>query len=205
MIAKGKLFVVSAPSGSGKSTLIKALLKDKRVHNLVYAVSHTSRRPRPGEIDGEDYVFVSPEDFRAMIVNGEFLEWTKTYDYYYGTSAKRIMLQLDYGYNVITDVDVVGAKAIRDLFPEAILIFISVPSFKILKERLSRRATETLKDEEKRLAKARSEVAEIEVFDFLIVNDDMEKALSELVEVINTGEGPRAPSKEELWEEFFKC
>jgi guanylate kinase len=198
-----KLYVISAPSGAGKSTLIKAVLRDPRVKGLVYAVSHTSRVPRPGETNGKDYFFVSPREFQAMIDRDDFLEWTVTFGNYYGTSEKHIKEKLASGESVITDVDVVGAKNIKKRLPESVLVFIAPPTFAILEKRLTLRHTESNDALAERLDLARNEIGEIGLYDFLIINDELDAALDALVGIINKGTGPKAPPKEKLWADFF--
>jgi guanylate kinase len=204
MVSPGSLTVLSAPSGAGKSTLIKALLADPRAAGTVYAVSHTSRDPRPGEIDGVDYHFVSPEEFRAMIDRGEFLEWTETFGRYYGTSRPLIERQLASGQRVVMDVDVVGAKAIRAAFPEARLVFVVPPSYRALAERLAGRHTESAERAKERLSRAAMETAEREIYDFLIVNNDLAAAVDELAGIVVDGKGAPASGPPGFWEGFFK-
>jgi guanylate kinase len=198
------LTVLSAPSGAGKSSLIKALLEDPRTSDTVYAVSHTSRDPRPGETDGLDYRFVSPETFKAMIGRGEFLEWTETFGRYYGTSRAVIEGNLASGRRVITDVDIVGAKAIRGSFPDARLVFVAPPTFRDLQSRLVQRQTETEESARKRLARAAEETAARDLFDFLLINDDFDRALEELVGIVLEGKGAPVCGPPGFWENFFK-
>ncbi|MDR1166676.1 MAG: guanylate kinase [Deltaproteobacteria bacterium] len=203
MIYTGKLFVLSAPSGAGKSSLIKAVLSDSRVENLVYATSHTTRAPREGETDGVDYYFAPLETFREMAERGDFLEWTKTFENYYGTSRVVIEEKLAMGYRVITDVDVVGAKAIKESFPAAKLIFVITPTYAVLKERLQGRHTESAAGKELRLKRTVEEIAQRDLYDYLIVNDNFAKAKEELVAIVNGGEGRPIAGQEEFWARFF--
>ncbi|MDR1081216.1 MAG: guanylate kinase [Deltaproteobacteria bacterium] len=205
MGSSGGLFVLSAPSGAGKSSLIKALLEDPRAGGTTYAVSHTSREPRQGEEDGREYHFVTPDEFRAMIGRGEFLEWTETFGRYYGTSRALIEKQLESGLTVVADLDVVGARAIRGIFPEARLVFVVPPSFRVLTERLSGRQTETDDSARERLARASHETAERFIFDCLVINDDFRKAEDELVDIIvNGGPGTPVEGPPGFWEGFYK-
>ncbi|MDR1042232.1 MAG: guanylate kinase [Deltaproteobacteria bacterium] len=204
MAYSGGLIVLSAPSGSGKSSLIKALLNDPAIGGLAFAVSHTSRNPRPGEVDGKDYHFVSPEEFRAMVDRGEFLEWTETFGRYYGTSRVLIERQLATGLTVIADVDVVGARAIKASFPDARLVFVVPPSFRALTERLAGRNTESKLAARTRLARAAEETAQRDIFDFLIINDDFGEAERELVDIVTKGEGRPVEGPPGFWEGFFE-
>jgi guanylate kinase len=204
MVKTGKLYVVSAPSGAGKSTLIKAVLQDARFKDLVYAVSHTSRDPREGERDGKDYFFVTREKFEEMVKHGDFLEYTETFGNYYGTSKKVVEERLRAGLDVITDIDVVGAKNIKKFFPDAVLIFIAPPTFEILRERLANRQTESKENFELRINQAKAELSEAYLYDFLIINDDLSSALNVLMDIIQRGVGPKVPDKEKLWADFFE-
>jgi guanylate kinase len=140
---QGKLIVISAPSGSGKTSLIHAARLELGEANLSYSVSHTTRNPRPGEVDGRDYHFVTQEEFSEMAERGEFLEWTRTFGCSYGTSKTLIDKKLLTGANIVADVDVIGASNIKKLFPVALLVFIAPPSFAVLREYLRSRNTET--------------------------------------------------------------
>jgi guanylate kinase len=202
--ATGSLVVVSAPSGGGKTSLIKAVLADPRAGRTAYAVSHTSRDPRPGEVDGRDYHFVTPGEFREMIARGEFLEWTETFGRYYGTSRKPVERLLAEGHAVIADVDVVGARAIKSSFPDARLVFVVPPSFRILAERLEGRGTESGDSAKARLARAGHETAQRGLFDFLVINDVFELAEQELARIVASGEGCPASGPPGFWEGFFK-
>ncbi|MDR1313018.1 MAG: guanylate kinase [Deltaproteobacteria bacterium] len=204
MGSTGGLIVMSAPSGAGKSSLIKALLEDPLAGGPAFAVSHTSRAPRPGEEDGRDYHFVSPEKFREMAAEGEFLEWTETFGRYYGTSRVLIESQLASGLSVVADVDVVGAKAFKAAFPDARLVFVVPPSFRVLTERLTERRTETEESARERLARAALETAERGAFDFLVINDDLAKAESELLGIVTLGRGGPIEGPPGFWEDFYK-
>ncbi len=178
----GQIYVMSGPSGVGKSTIIKRL-RD-RTPDLVYSISHTSRAPRGREKDGVHYHFVDRNTFRAMIEDGAFLEWARVYDDYYGTAYSSVKEQLDSGVDVIMDLDTVGAGNIRKAHPESVLIFILPPSYGELENRLRQRATEEEGAIQSRLQKARREIMECVHYDYLIVNDDLDKASREAEAVI---------------------
>ena len=179
-----KLIIFSAPSGSGKSTIINYLLKQNL--NLAFSISATSRPPRGTEQHGVEYFFLSPEEFRQRIANDEFLEYEEVYeDRFYGTLKAQVERQLEAGQNVVFDVDVVGGCNIKQFYGErALSIFIQPPSIKALRQRLEGRGTDTPEVIEDRLAKASYELTFAPKFDKVIVNDDLEKAQAETLEVL---------------------
>jgi guanylate kinase len=172
----GKLIIFSAPSGSGKSTIINYLLTQGL--NLAFSISATSRPPRGTEQHGVEYYFLSPEEFKQRIANNEFLEYEEVYaDRFYGTLKAPIEKQLEEGYNVVFDVDVVGGCNIKKYYGErALSIFIQPPSVEELRKRLVGRGTDTPEVIESRIAKAEFELGFADKFDIVIVNDDLEKA-----------------------------
>jgi guanylate kinase len=172
----GKLIIFSAPSGSGKSTIINYLLTQGL--NLAFSISATSRPPRGTEQHGVEYYFLSPEEFKQRIANNEFLEFEEVYaDRFYGTLKAPIEKQLEEGYNVVFDVDVVGGCNIKKYYGErALSIFIQPPSVEELRKRLVGRGTDTPEVIESRIAKAEFELGFADKFDIVIVNDDLEKA-----------------------------
>ncbi len=174
----GKLFVVSAPSGAGKTTLCRRVLE--AVPDLRYSVSYTTRPPRPGEEHGRDYFFVSREVFQGMIDRGEFLEWAEVFGRYYGTGRGWVESQLEQGLDVLVDIDIAGARQIRERMPEAAFIFVIPPTFRELVRRLETRHTETDEQVRIRLARARDEFAALDMYDYLVVNDDLERATADL-------------------------
>lgn len=178
----GQIYVISGPSGVGKSTIIRNL-RD-HVVDLSYSISHTSRAPRGTEKDGVHYHFVSEKTFREMIENGAFLEWARVYDDYYGTAYPGVEQQLASGCDVIMDLDTQGAANIRKARPESILIFILPPSYEALEKRLRVRATDREGVIQSRLRKAQRELRECVHYDYLIVNDTLERAVSEAEAVI---------------------
>ena len=179
-----KLIIFSAPSGSGKSTIINYLLKQNL--NLAFSISATSRPPRGTEQHGVEYFFLSPEEFRQRIANDEFLEYEEVYeDRFYGTLKAQVERQLEAGQNVVFDVDVVGGCNIKLFYGErALSIFIQPPSIEALRQRLEGRGTDTPEVIEDRLAKASYELTFAPKFDKVIVNDDLEKAQAETLEVL---------------------
>lgn len=175
----GNLIVISAPSGAGKTTLCNSIVKI--LDGVAFSVSHTTRRPREGEIDGVDYYFIDEAQFREMIERGEFAEWAVVHGNFYGTSKRVLNELMQKNTDVLLDIDVQGARQIKALYPEAVLVFIMPPSFDVLKERLYKRGAENL---EGRLRRALEELKEYFFYDYVIINDNLEKALSELKAII---------------------
>jgi guanylate kinase len=181
---KGKLIIFSAPSGSGKSTLINYLLTQPL--NLAFSISATSRPPRGTEQHGVEYFFLSPEEFKARIARGEFLEYEEVYkDRFYGTLKEQVEKQQAAGQNVVFDVDVVGGCNIKKFYGDrALSVFIQPPSVEELRRRLVGRATDSAEVIESRVAKAEYELTFAPKFDVVIVNDDLEKAKAEALDII---------------------
>jgi len=178
MRKKPTIMVLSSPSGGGKTTLARLLRKE--IKELTYSVSTTTRPMRKGERNGIDYTFVSEKEFKKMIKKGEFVEWALVHGHYYGTPVKNIKDALKKGKDILLDLDVKGAKNLKKIFPEAILVFITVKSLKELKRRLILRRKDDLKTIEMRLRNARKELKEIKRFDYLIINDNLKKAKAQL-------------------------
>ena len=178
----GLLFVVSAASGTGKTSLVKALLE--RVNNLHVSVSHTTRGQRPGELDGVHYHFSQKEDFLALVQQGGFIEYAEVFGNYYGTAQATVKQQLAKGHNVLLEIDWQGAEQVRKLFPESQQIFILPPSQFDLRQRLSNRGTDSVEVIEHRLSCAVEDMQQYLNFDYLIINDDFNKALHDLESVI---------------------
>ena len=179
---KGKIFVISGPSGAGKSTLIKGVRK--RVDNLGYSISHTTRSPRPGEQNGIDYFFVDKAAFKEMTDNNAFVEWASVYDDYYGTSYGTLEEKLNDGLDIILDIDIQGAKNIKEKIDDCLLIFILPPSKDVLEKRLRGRATDNPETIGKRISQAASEITNCSWYDYLINNDVLENATKELESII---------------------
>tara|TARA_R110001599_G_scaffold17243_6_gene69204 strand:- start:7683 stop:8306 length:624 start_codon:yes stop_codon:yes gene_type:complete len=178
---KGNLFILSAPSGAGKSTLYKALLnQDDKVR---ISISHTTRAPRTGEEHGREYYFIDDESFLDMIAEDAFFEHAQVFDNFYGTSKESIFGMLEQGLDVILEIDWQGARQIRQFYPEAIGIFILPPSLPALEERLRSRATDTDDVIQRRMAKAVNEMSHYHEYDFVIVNDDFDAALSQMAAI----------------------
>ncbi len=174
---KGALLIISAPSGAGKTTICRKLLA--RRQDLHYSVSCTTRAPRPGEKNGKAYFFLTREDFKRKISHNEFLEWAMVHDEYYGTPRRFVDDIVKKGENVIMAIDVQGAMSIRRKHPAAILVFVLPPSMDELKSRLAARrdASESVA---KRLANSRGELAFAKDYDYVVVNDDLEKAVDQI-------------------------
>ncbi len=181
-LTKGILFVVSSPSGGGKGTLIQRVLNS--VPNVSYSVSYTTRKPRPGEVNGREYFFVSTEEFEQMIARDEFLEWAHVHGKLYGTSRSQVANEIDAGRDIVLEVDVQGAASVRQLIPESASIFILPPSFEILRQRLIARGTDSEEELQLRLRNAPEELKDYSTFDYLIINDDIEKAAAKLAAVV---------------------
>lgn len=181
-MSASQLTVITGPSGVGKGTLVRLLLA--RHPHLQLSVSATTRKPRPGEREGEDYIFLSQADFQTMIDADQFLEWAEYADHYYGTPRSTVEEQINQGKQVILEIEVVGARKIKQAFPTADLVFILPPSLAELEHRLKRRGKDSPSAMHKRLEQAKRELAASHEFDHQIVNDDLEKALKALEAII---------------------
>ena len=178
----GNLFIVCAPSGAGKTSLAKELLKaDPRIK---LSVSYTTRRPRPGEVDGREYHFVSEQRFGQMLEQGEFLESALVHGNHYGTSKRWISAQRAAGSDILLEIDWQGAAQIRRLFPESIGIFILPPSFDALLLRLNKRAQDAPDVIARRLDAAREEIGHVGEFKYVIINDNFEQAAQDLISIV---------------------
>ena len=193
---RGSLIIISGTTCAGKGTVIKELLtRDK---NLYLSISYTSRPMRGKEQNGKDYYFVTPEEFEAKIKNNEFLEYAQVqYGCYYGTPKKEIETKLNAGLDVILEIDVLGAKQIKEQFPETILIFIMAPSMEIVKERIKARNTEDADQIIKRFRRAYQEINEINKYNYVVINDNLEDAVKK-VESILISEKCRVDRIEEI-------
>ncbi|GIU19349.1 guanylate kinase [Shewanella sp. MBTL60-007] len=185
MTARGNLFIVSAPSGAGKSSLISALLRDQPV-DMQVSVSHTTRQPRPGEENGQHYHFVNQDEFKSLIADGAFFEWAEVFGNYYGTSRVTIEQTLEKGIDVFLDIDWQGAQQVKKLMPESIGVFILPPSKTELERRLTGRGQDSEEVIAGRMAQAVSEMSHYNEYDFVIVNDDFDKALADLLAIIRS-------------------
>ena len=179
----GTLYIISAPSGAGKSSLLRAMLESSG-GGVVLSVSHTTRTPRPGEVDGKDYHFVDAEVFQAMVGRGEFLEHAQVFDNFYGTSQKGIEAQLSEGLDVILEIDWQGARQVRRLVPGAVGIFILPPSRQALEERLKGRGQDDDAVIARRMSDAVSEMSHYSEYDYLVINDVFQVACDELASII---------------------
>ncbi len=179
---RGILFVVSSPSGGGKGTLIQRVLKN--VPNLSYSVSYTTRAPRNGEVEGREYFFVTSEKFEQMIAAGEFLEWARVHGHLYGTSRQQVSREVFAGRDIILEVDVQGAASVRELTTDSVSVFILPPSLELLRQRLIARGTDSTEEIELRLRNARRELKEYKSFDYVIINDEIERASGQLACVV---------------------
>ncbi|MDQ3927056.1 MAG: guanylate kinase [Actinomycetota bacterium] len=179
---RGSLIVVSGPSGAGKSTLIRAALE--AVDGLAYSVSATTRRPREGEVNSRDYIFLSREEFEEWIDEGRFLEWAEYSGNLYGTPEERVEEHLRSGLSVILEIELQGARMVRQRRPDAIMIFVRAPSLEETRKRLEGRATEDSEALEARMTTALSEVAAMDEFDYEVVNDDRQRAREGMIRTI---------------------
>jgi guanylate kinase len=191
----GNLIIVSAPSGAGKTTLVAgALGRDNRARP---SISFTSRSPRAGEKQGVHYNFVSRDEFEAMIANGDFLEWAEVHGNLYGTSRRAVEEVRSSGSDVILTIDIQGAAQARQLFPDAVSVFIMPPSLDALAERLESRGTDTAHDRRLRLESALHEMEQYVNFDYVVINDDLNRAINELGAII-TAERCRTARRSEI-------
>lgn len=195
MNEKGKLIVISGPSGAGKSTVVFKAIEGK--DNVCFSTSVTTRKPRPGEVDGKEYFFVDIDRFREMVENDELLEHAEYVANSYGTPRSYVEQKLSDGMDVILDIEVQGARQVNEKMPDAVKVFIIPPSMGELKRRLESRGTDTARAIEARLIRARQEYKEADFYDYIIVNDDADKAAGEL-SAIMTAERCRAVGREQL-------
>lgn len=184
MIGKGTLYIVSAPSGAGKSSLISALLEKNPTYAMKVSVSHTTRDMRPGEEDGVHYHFVSRGEFESLIAEGAFLEHAEVFGNYYGTSRPWIEQTLEQGIDVFLDIDWQGARQIREQMPLARSIFILPPSNSELERRLTTRGQDSKEVIAKRMSEAKSEISHFSEYDYVIVNDDFDNALTDFKAIL---------------------
>jgi guanylate kinase len=193
-MTSGVLFVVSAPSGAGKTSLLRALIPtDPR---LRLSISHTTRAPRPGEEDGVHYHFVDRTAFAAMAAAGEFLEHAQVFDNLYGTAERSVRAVLDKDLDVVLEIDWQGARQVRARFPEAVSVFVAPPSVAALRERLGGRGQDSAEVIERRMRDARGELSHFGEYDYLVVNDVFEQALSDLRAIV-AAERLRRPRQQE--------
>jgi guanylate kinase len=178
----GHFFVIAAPSGTGKTSLVRALVN--AVNDLQISVSYTTRPPRPGDVHGRDYYFITALEFSQMIEKNEFLEHAMIYQHHYGTSREWVMKKLAGGIDVLLEIDWQGAQQIRQLFPHAILIFIVPPSLETLRQRLQNRRQDQMGVIAERMEGAQEEISHYREFNYLVINDQFEQALADLQHIV---------------------
>lgn len=179
---RGLLIVISGPSGAGKGTVCKALLKE--VKDLNISISMTTRKPRIGEIEGINYYFVQEDYFKKMIEEGEFLEYARVYENYYGTPKRKVLEKLNQGENVILEIDIQGALKVKSQFLEGVFIFIIPPSMEELKNRIKKRGTETEEEVSKRFQSSYKEINYVSKYNYIVINDEIEKAVEKIKSII---------------------
>ena len=199
MNEKGKLFVISGPSGSGKSTVVNRAIQGRE--DMCFSTSVTTRSPRPGEVDGKDYFFIDPQRFQEMVERDELLEHAQYVAHSYGTPRAFVEQKLNEGMNVILDIEVQGARQVREKMQNAVLIFIIPPSLEELRRRLINRGTDAADVIEARLQRAAEELKEADLYDYLIINDDLDTAAREFTSIL-TAEHCRVPHRIHLLKEY---
>ncbi|MBO7611211.1 MAG: guanylate kinase [Elusimicrobia bacterium] len=182
MNKKGMIIIVSAPSGAGKTSICDALIKSDK--NIVYSVSTTTREPRKGEKNGREYFFVNDSEFKKMVKKNMFVEWAKVHDHFYGTSKKVLEQTINKGKDILLDIDVQGAVKIKKQYKNALMVFITTPSLKILKERLIKRNKDSMEVIKRRIENAKKELTYLPKYDYLILNDKLDKSIEEAKSII---------------------
>lgn len=182
MKRRGILFVISGPSGVGKGTIREALLKN--MQDIEVSVSATTRPPRPGEVHGKDYFFLSRDEFKKMIEEDKFLEWANVYQNYYGTPRDFVIENLQQGKDVLLEIDIQGAMQVKSKMPEGVFIFIYPPDIKTLSERLCTRGKDSKESIERRLAACEEELRHVKYYDYVVVNDELEAAVKKTEAII---------------------
>jgi guanylate kinase len=193
---RGSLYVVAAPSGAGKTSLVKALME--RQPHIRFSVSYTTRKPRPNEVDGRDYHFVTQERFAEMVERGEFLEHARVFDNCYGTGLETVHAALRQGELLLLEIDWEGARQVRARLPEARSIFILPPSRRALEERLRARSSDSEAVIERRLRDAKQDLAHWTEFDYVVINDRFEQAVADLLAIVQDRGGALAASRPEV-------
>jgi len=194
---QGSLFVIAAPSGGGKTSLVNALLdQDPR---LVLSISHTTRAPRPGDVDGQHYHFVRKQEFEQMVSDGDFMEHARVFDHFYGTNRNSVAHQLQQDRDVILEIDWQGARQVRSAFPDCCQIFIIPPSLETLRKRLTGRGQDSESVIQRRMQDAQAEISHWQEFDQLVVNDVFDTALEELQTIISDHRGNKTHIKNKAY------
>jgi guanylate kinase len=179
----GRIFIISAPSGAGKTTLCNEILK--KFPDMRYSISHTTRKPRTGELDGVDYFFITAAEFKHNIEKKTWAEWAQVHDHFYGTSAQFIDRQLSEGKDILLDIDVNGARQILGRYPDSVTIFIMPPTFETLAQRLRSRGTDSDDIIDKRLKNAKTEIAQKNFYKYIVINDSLPEAIEMLSAIIS--------------------
>jgi len=194
---QGSLFVIASPSGGGKTSLVNALLdQDPR---LVLSISHTTRAPRPGDVDGQHYHFVRKQEFEQMVSDGDFMEHARVFDHFYGTNRNSVAHQLQQDRDVILEIDWQGARQVRSAFPDCCQIFIIPPSLETLRKRLTGRGQDSESVIQRRMQDAQAEISHWQEFDQLVVNDVFDTALEELQTIISDHRGNKTHIKNKAY------
>ena len=196
MAKKGLIIVISGPSGAGKTTVCKEILKRRK--NTVFSVSVTTRKPRNGEIDGKDYFFISEKKFKRMLKNNELIEWAFVHNNYYGTPKKFLHRTINSGKDIILDIDVQGGMKIKKFFPEGIFIFLMPSSWKVLEQRIRKRAQDDEKTIKVRLKNAKKEISYISDYTYFVINDKLENAVKSIISIIEAEHRKISRLKDEI-------